>query len=159
VSLQWCGRYEEAAAVFDRAIAVDETCAAAWASKAFMLMLLGDFRAGLPLFEWRWGLLPEADRRHIQGSPWLGESDIAGKTLFVHWEQGLGDTIQFCRYVPLVARAGAQVILEVQPPLVELLATLDGVAELRTAGDPDPEFDRHCPLMSLPFALGTTAET
>jgi Flp pilus assembly protein TadD len=159
VSLEWCGRFDEAAAIFDRAIAVDANCATAWASKAFMLMLLGDLRRGLPMFEWRWGMMPANHKRPMPEPPWLGDTDIAGRTLFLYWEQGLGDTIQFCRYASIAARAGARVILEVQRPLVELLATLDGVDELRVAGDPTPEYDLHCPLMSLPLAFSTTFET
>jgi hypothetical protein len=81
------------------------------------------------------------------------------KTILLHAEQGLGDTIQFARYVPLLARAGATVILEVQPELKELLASLEGVSACLARGEPLPAFDVHCPLGSLPLALKTDAAT
>ena len=74
-------------------------------------------------------------------------------------EQGLGDTIQFARYVPLLARAGATVVLEVQPALKDLFATLPGVAAVVARGEPLPAYDLHCPLGSLPLALKTEAAT
>jgi hypothetical protein len=80
---------------------------------------------------------------------------VAGKTILLREEQGLGDTIQFCRYVPLVARLGARVILEVSPALAGLLSGLDGVAQIVARGAPLPEFDIECPLLSLPLAFKT----
>ena len=90
---------------------------------------------------------------------WLGDGTLAGKTILLHCEQGLGDSLQFCRYTTLVARLGARVVLEVPPALRNLFAALDGVAELVVLGDPLPHFDCHCPLMSLPLAFGTTLTT
>ena len=86
---------------------------------------------------------------------WLGETPLAGKTILLHAEQGLGDTVQFARYAPLLARAGAKVVLEVQPELKALLAGLDGVAAVVARGEPLPPFDVHCPLASLPLACKT----
>ena len=80
------------------------------------------------------------------------------RTLLLHAEQGLGDTLQFCRYVPLIA-AGAKTVLEVQAPLVRLLSRLPGVASIVAQGACLPPFDAHCPLLSLPGALGTTLDT
>ena len=80
---------------------------------------------------------------------------LSGKTILLYAEQGLGDTIQFCRYVQLVASLGAKVILEVQRPLVPLLRGLAGVESLIAKGDQLPEFDYQCPLMSLPLAFKT----
>ena len=73
--------------------------------------------------------------------------------------KGFGDTIQFCRYVPLVAERAARVILEVPKPLHELMSTLPGAAQIVSRGDPLPDFDMHCPLLSLPLAFGTRLET
>jgi hypothetical protein len=84
---------------------------------------------------------------------------VTGKTILLHAEQGIGDTLQFVRYVPLVVQLGARVVLVVQRPLVYLLAGLEGVATLCGQGDPLPEFDCHCPLVSLPLAFGTTVDT
>jgi len=84
---------------------------------------------------------------------WLGRESIAAKTILLHSEQGLGDTIQFCRYAKQVAALGASVILEVQQPLLGLLRSLDGVTTLLQKGSVLPPFDLHCPLMSLPLAM------
>ena len=85
-----------------------------------------------------------------RGRPlWLGEYPLARKTILLHAEQGLGDTIQFARYVPLLAATGAKVVLEVQPELKALMARLDGAAAIIARGEPPPPFDVHCPLGSL----------
>jgi len=85
----------------------------------------------------------------------MGE-DIAGRTILLYAEQGLGDTLQFVRYAPQVAARGARVLLEVQPPLVSVLSGLQGVERVIARGEPLPDFDVECPLMSLPRAFGTT---
>ena len=90
---------------------------------------------------------------------WLGSDEIAGKTILLHAEQGLGDTIQFCRYAPLVSARGARVILEVQAPLHDLMSTLSDAVQIVSAGQPLPDFDLHCPLLSLPLAFATRLET
>ena len=82
-----------------------------------------------------------------------------GKAILLHSEQGFGDTIQFCRYVPLVAARGARVILEVERPLQELMTTLVGATQVISKGNPLPDFDFQCPLLSLPLAFGTRHET
>ena len=89
-----------------------------------------------------------------RGRPlWLGEYPLARKTVLLHAEQGLGDTIQFARYVPLLAATGAKVVLEVQRELTALMARLDGAAAVIARGEAPPPFDVHCPLGSLPLAL------
>jgi hypothetical protein len=90
---------------------------------------------------------------------WLGEDDIAGKTILLHSEQGFGDSIQFCRYLPLVAAGGARVILEVEQPLCALMTGLAGTAQVIAKGDALPAFDLQCPLPSLPLAFKTGLET
>ncbi len=101
-----------------------------------------------------------ASQRRDYGAPlWLGEASLAGKTILLHAEQGLGDTIQFARYAPLLAAQGACVILEVQQQLVRLLSNLPGVAKVIARKEPSPRYDYHCPLLSLPLACGTTLET
>jgi hypothetical protein len=107
-----------------------------------------------------------AERRHegpndaqIRSPPkWHGE-DLSAKTLLLYTEQGYGDTIQFCRYVPLVAERGARVVLQVQAPLRELMCTLGDAAQIVSADDPLPDFDVHYPLLSLPLAFGTRLES
>ncbi|SPE20562.1 putative TPR repeat protein [Burkholderiales bacterium] len=129
-------------------------------NEALCLLLLGDFAAGWPKFEWRvqrWrehGVLKELF--HDDSPAWLGETEVRGRTLLLHAEQGLGDTLQFCRYAPLLADRGARVILEVQAPLVSLLNGLRGINRVVPMNSPAVAFDLHTPLMSLPLALGTT---
>src|SRR5262249_23434567 len=120
---------------------------------------LGDFEVGLEKYEWRRRSKDKAFLERDFDKPiWLGTQDIAGKTILVHAEQGLGDTLQFCRYVELVADRGARVVLEVQPAL-KGLAILPGVHTVIAHGEPRPDFDFHCPVMSLLFAFKTTLET
>ena len=98
-------------------------------------------------------------RRKLAAPLWLGEGDVAGKTILLHAEQGFGDTIQFVRYAPLLAARGARVLLEVQPQLVRLLSGLAGVAQVLPRRAPLPPFDLHCPLLSLPLAFGTALDS
>ena len=86
-------------------------------------------------------------------------NEITGKTILLHAEQGFGDTIQFCRYVSLVAQRAARVIVEVERPLHGLMCTLPGATQIVSRGDSLPDFDMHCPLFSLPLAFGTRLET
>src|SRR5262249_10180200 len=88
---------------------------------------------------------------------WLGETDISGRTVLVDCEQGLGDSIQMSRYLPLLAPRGCRVVFEVQPPLAPLFRDID--FEIVVAGKTRPDFDVHCPIMSLPLALGATPDT
>ncbi|HTK36754.1 MAG TPA: tetratricopeptide repeat-containing glycosyltransferase family protein [Caulobacteraceae bacterium] len=123
-------------------------------------LLAGALEPGFRGHEQRWRLEPNRSALRTFAAPlWQGGEDLAGRTLLLHAEQGFGDTIQFCRYAALAAARGARVVLEAPPALKALMRSLDGVAELVGAGEPLPDFDLHCPLMSLPHAFGTTLET
>src|SRR5262249_51634562 len=126
-------------------------------------LLLGDFDRGWEKFECRWeseqAKQANIERRNFAQPLWIESNDIAGKTILLHAEQGFGDTIQFCRYVPLVAGLGARTILEVQAPLAELMTTLACDVQIVCSGASLPDFDVHCPLLSLPLALGTRIDT
>ena len=99
-------------------------------------LLAADYPAGWQKCEWRWLVEEYRLARPTGQQPlWLGDADISGKTIVLWAEQGLGDTIQFARYVPLVAARGARVILAVQPPLLSLMKTLAGPAEVRTLNE------------------------
>jgi tetratricopeptide (TPR) repeat protein len=152
---------EAALASFERALAIDPENATAHCNKAFTLLLLGDFRRGWRLYEWRWKLAVNAGENadRLAKPLWLGEESLSGKTILLRSEQGLGDTLQFCRYAKPVSDRGARVILQAQPPLVNLLADLDGISQLVAQGSPPPESDYYCPLMSLPLAFGTSLDT
>jgi tetratricopeptide (TPR) repeat protein len=153
-------RYDEALASYGRAQALRPDFADAHYNEAMCRLLLGDFERGWQKHEWRWqtAQLKNA-KRDVPQPLWLGSDAIRGKTIFLHAEQGLGDTIQFCRYAPLVVQRGAHVILEVQKPLQELMSTLPSAMQIVSKGDPLPAFDLHCPLLSLPLALATRLET
>lgn len=157
-TLQWCGQYDEALNEFDRAIALRPDFAEAWVSKAMLKLLLGDLPGGFALYEWRWRL--HATPTDLAGQGGAFEPALwLGKTLLIEGEQGLGDTLQFCRYAMLAANAGARVVLRVQPELVSLLRTLQGVSKVISDREPLPDYDFRCPMMSLPLAFRTTLET
>ena len=160
LALQGLQKLDAAIANFEKAISIRPDLSVAYLNKSLALLLGGDFQKGWELYEWRWLTndfrLPD---RHFTRELWLGKYPIAGKTILLHSEQGFGDTIQFCRYVKLVAELGAKVILEIDRPLFALLRQLDGVAEFVVKGDALPAFDCHCPLISLPLAFNTTLET
>ena len=150
----------EALASFDRALSIDPGHAEIHSNRSCLRLLLGDFERGWEEFEWRWRVPDFASwRRDFAQPPWLGDAPLAGRTILLHAEQGFGDAIQFARYAPLVAASGAKVVLEVPPPLTALCASLAGVSSVVGRGEQLPEFDCHCPLLSLPLAFGTRLET
>ncbi|MFZ9299010.1 MAG: tetratricopeptide repeat protein, partial [Hylemonella sp.] len=155
-ALKLMGKIEQALHSYDRAIALQPDNQSANWNKSHALLLQGNLAQGWALFESRWKI----NARGMQPRPfvqplWLGEQNIAGKTILLHAEQGMGDTIQFCRFARLVKALGARVLLEVPKALASLLCGLEGVDELLVSGAGLPPFDYHCPLMSLPLALGT----
>jgi tetratricopeptide (TPR) repeat protein len=156
--LQSLGRLEEALISYDKAINIDAEHADANWNKSLALLMNGDFEKGWPLYEWRWKSDESSkmsDIRNFHQPLWIGQTSLVGKTILLHAEQGMGDTIQFSRYAPLVAQLGAKVILEVQPDLVSLLKGFQGVDKLIPLGKQLPDFDYHCPLLSLPLAFKT----
>jgi tetratricopeptide (TPR) repeat protein len=160
VALRHLGRPREALESADKALRIKPDYAAARFEQAIALLALGDFERGWAAYESRWQLAEfEPQRRDYGGPHWLGQEDVAGKTVLLHCEQGFGDTLQFVRYAPLLAARGATVILEVQERLKALLAPMPGVAAVIARGEPLPAFDLYCPLLSLPLAFGTQCET
>ncbi|MBC7378782.1 MAG: tetratricopeptide repeat protein [Burkholderiaceae bacterium] len=155
-ALKQLGRLHAAVADYNEAIALKPSLGDARWSKAFVLLLAGDFENGLPLYEWRPARNGAPSQREYGKPVWTGREPLAGKTILLHAEQGLGDTIMFCRYASLVADMGARVLLEVQPELVGLLEPLRAAAGVYARGMQLPAFDFHCALPSLPLAFGTT---
>jgi tetratricopeptide (TPR) repeat protein len=152
--LQDLGRHEAARASYARALALRPDYAEAHLNDALCRLALGDFERGWQAYEWRWASPTHRSARRDFTQPlWLGQFPLAGRTLLLHAEQGLGDTLQFCRFASLLAAQGATILLEVQAPLAGLLATLAGVSRVLIQGQPLPDFDCHCPLLSLPHAL------
>jgi tetratricopeptide (TPR) repeat protein len=153
------GQMQAARASLDHAVALDPNYALAYFNRAFVALSSGDFENGWRDFEWRFKVGDGAtfnEKRDFHRPLWLGGESLAGKTILIHREQGFGDLIQFCRYCKPLADLGARVILEAPRSLARLLASLAGVARVVVQGEPLPEFDCHCPLLSLPFALKTT---
>jgi tetratricopeptide (TPR) repeat protein len=168
------GRHEAAVRAFDEALRVRPDLAAAHLNRALARLTMGDFRRGLPEYEWR---LDPASREpaHHEATPaapaapqtalvdtlprWRGEP-LDGRTLLIQAEQGFGDTLQFVRFVPLVAQTSGRVVLEVQPQLLPLIAPFAQAARvtLIAQGSPRPAADLLCPLLSLPLMLGTTLD-
>ena len=155
-TLRMLGRFEEAVASYQRECAARPDFAEAHYNEALCRLLIGDLRRGWDEHEWRWQTKELGQgRRGFPQPQWAGGQEIAGRTILLHPEQGFGDIIQFCRYVPLVADRGARVILEVPSALYELMGSLRGAAQVVCTGGPLPPFDLHCPLLSLPRAFGT----
>jgi hypothetical protein len=145
--------------MYEHGLALDPASQGALYNLALARLRNGEFTHGWREYESRWNFDElHLRRRSFRAPLWRGEL-LNGKIILLHAEQGLGDTIQFARFVPLVAARGGRVILEVQPPLLRLLEPLPGVEKVIPAGSDLPAFDCHCPLMSLPLALGTTLET
>jgi tetratricopeptide (TPR) repeat protein len=153
------GHHEEAFATYNKALSVNPHCGEAHFNQGVIKLVLGDTECGWKKYEWRWETkeMRGAKRDFLQPQ-WPGANDINRKTILIHAEQGLGDTIMGCRYIPMVSALGAQVVVEVQPPLKSLLQKIDGISTLIAKGEPIPHFDVHCPLMSLPLAFNTTLE-
>jgi tetratricopeptide (TPR) repeat protein len=154
------GRFDAAQADLERAIELEPELAAAHWNLGLLALLRGRLAQGWQGHEWRWKvdqLMLGRERRRFEQPLWLGEQDPAGKTILLWPEQGLGDTIQMSRYASLLAARGADVIMEVQPPLAHLMAGL--APRVLAQGQALPAFDFHCPMMSLPLAFGTELAT
>ena len=155
-------RLEEALSSYDKAISLQPDYAEAYWNSAICYLLAGNFTDGWPRYEWRWqseSMSKTAGVRNFSQPLWLGAESIKDQTILLYAEQGLGDTIQFSRYVKLVVKLGAKVILEVQPSLVKLLSDLEGISQIIVKGDKLPHFDCQCPLLSLPLAFKTEIKT
>ena len=149
---------EAAADWFARAIELDPEHVQARFGEGLARLSLGDFARGWPGYEARWhdpAFLK--DTPDYARPPWRGNEDVAGRVMLVHAEQGLGDTIQFARYVPLLRAKGARVVLQVQAPLVGLLRHL--AEDVLADSEPPPPHDLRCPLLSLPLAFATDTTT
>jgi Tfp pilus assembly protein PilF len=150
-------KLEEALASYERALGIKPDHAEAHWNQALTWLLMGNFQQGWPEYEWRW----KKSNSPAGGLPqplWDG-SPLKGHAILLHAEQGLGDTLQFIRYAPLVKERGGKVIVECQPPLLRLLGSCPGIDQLVAQGSGLPEFEFHAPLLSLPHILGTTLAT
>jgi tetratricopeptide (TPR) repeat protein len=144
------GKLTEALASYHRAESIDPSYAEAHYNESLVQLLLGKFSVGWKKYEHR-----KREARGFARPEWRGETSLAGKSILLYAEQGLGDTLQFIRYAPLVAERGATVYLEVQPSVKDLLSPFPHVKATYGKGDALPDFDVCCPLLSLPFVFGT----
>jgi tetratricopeptide (TPR) repeat protein len=162
-SLLDLGLVNEAIAAHQHAVELDPHSPGALYNLSLTRLRLGDWQQGWPGYEARWNF------REIHRSPrifpqprWKGEP-LEGRRILLHAEQGLGDTIQFCRYLPLVTSRGGTAVLQVQPAVERLMASHPtvraGLAQTALLGTEPPQFDLECPLMSLPAVFGTTVDT
>ncbi|MDB5171427.1 MAG: glycosyl transferase family 9 [Phycisphaerales bacterium] len=158
-ALQRQGHFEDSIFAYRRAIALRPDSAIAHVCLGLALLLKGEFPEGWREFEWRWRTAEfRTRRRHFTQPLWDG-GDLQGKRILLHAEGGLGDAIQFVRYLPAVAARGGRIVLEATPQLRRLFAALPHVQQFVPAREPLPDFDVHCPLMSLPLVLNTTLAT
>jgi tetratricopeptide (TPR) repeat protein len=157
VALGKLARYPEAIASFDEAIILVPVYPEARRNRALALLVLGDLERGWQEFEWRWKCRDLTMPKHPEPL-WEGEP-LEGRTILLHVEQGLGDTIQFIRYAALVSARGGRVVVECQRPLVSLVMTCPGVDQVVTKGEALPPFDVHTPLLRLMGVFKTTLET
>ena len=159
-ALQEQGKLNEAIASFDRAIAIKPDYAEAHTNRSFTLLLTENFEQGWSEYEWR--LRAKNRSAHTFQQPGWDGSPLNGKSILVHAEQGLGDTIQFVRYLPMVRARGGYVIFKCQPDLLRLLRNYKGfdeIIEQIPTNESAVQFDVHIPLLSLPGIFGTRLNT
>jgi tetratricopeptide (TPR) repeat protein len=155
------GFINDALESYEKAISLDSNCIKAYWNKSLLNLLLGNYEEGWKLYEWR---RKNDDTKHnfpnYEQPLWLGDFSIVGKTILVHSEQGLGDTIQFCRYLPMLEELNPkEIIFVVEKPLISIIATLNAKLTIIEKGKQLPSFDCYCPLLSMPLAFKTSLET
>ena len=158
-ALQKLGKFDEAAASCRKALTIKPDYAEAHSNLGIISLLMGDFETGWPEYSWR--QFEDDSVLKIRAYPqpfWDGE-DLTGKTIFVYPEQGLGDIIQFVRYLPMVRKRGGYVAFDVPPSMMRLFRDLDGIDIALKHGDLLPPFDCHIPLLEFPRLFGTTLDT
>ncbi|HVI52946.1 MAG TPA: tetratricopeptide repeat-containing glycosyltransferase family protein [Candidatus Sulfotelmatobacter sp.] len=147
------GRRGEAMDMYDRAVELAPDMPELRLHRAIALMQQGRLREGFAEHEWRWRANSHIPMQRILLPRWNGEP-LTGKTILLHGEQGFGDDLQFIRFLPRVAALADRVILRVEPSLVRILSSIDGVGEVIDSKAPVPLADYACSLLSLPYALG-----
>lgn len=153
-----CGQLDQAITLYKNALRHKDS-ADYRHNLAIAQLTVGNYAEGWRGYESRWHMKQLANAyRQFDRPLWLGDN-AEGKTLFIHAEQGYGDTLQFSRYATMAKTRGLTVVMEVQPPLVRLMQSLEGVDQVIGQGNPLPAFDLHCPMLSLPLALGTRVDT
>ncbi len=152
--------FDEAIDDFGSSIALQPDFADGYWNKALTHLMVGDYETAWQLYEHRWDSPNFPSRKRDLGKPlWLGAQSLNGKTILLHSEQGLGDSLQFCRYIKNFEELPCTVLLEIERPLMRIMECLLPAAQIFEKGSDLPAFDFHCPLLSLPLAFNTTVET
>jgi Flp pilus assembly protein TadD len=150
-------RFEEGLACFAEVLRLEPEHVEAHRNRALTWLLLGDMEQGWPEHEWR---LRRADQPGLRLSqPYWDGSPLAGRTILLYPEQGIGDTVQFVRYAALLKEQGARVLMLCPTSLMSLLGGCDGIDQIIPPDSPLPSFDVHASLMSLPFLIGKTQKS
>jgi len=150
------GRLAEALVCYEFALRLAPESVSTRYNRALALLQAGDYERGWPEYEWRLRRDTGPPRCPSARPAWDGSS-AGGRTILTWAEQGLGDTIQFVRFAPLLRERGFRVLVHTPVPLLGLFRSLRGVDGLVVEGEPLPPHDVQCPLMSLPYRLGTSA--
>ena len=151
--------FEEAWSSYDKAMLINPMDGESYWNAGLLKLLLGNFLGGFQLYEWRKHKRDPLGNKTFHAPLWGGTEDLANKTILIHWEQGLGDSIQFCRYLHELTAMGANVLFAPQKSLKKIMSTLDSAPQIVDADDKSLWFDFHCPLLSLPFAFKTQLAT
>lgn len=152
--------FNKAIADFGACVALKPAFADGYLNKALTHLMIGDYENAWRLYEHRWDSPNFTSKKRDFDKPlWRGNPSLIGKTILLHSEQGLGDSLQFCRYIKKFAELQCTVLLEVERPLMRIIESLLPAAQIFEKGADLPAFDFHCPLMSLPLAFNTTVET
>ncbi len=155
------GDLNNAIKLYQQLIAIDPDHADGNWNLSICYLMAGNYELGWSQYEYRWET-PNApffkNKRSYNVPMWTGKESIQNKTIFIYFEQGYGDTIQFCRYLLLLNQLGANVIFQIQKPLLKLLKSLGETIDLIPDDQNPPNFDYYCPLLSLPFAFQTRLE-
>ena len=151
------GKWDEAMVCYEQALRLRPDFPEARRNRSYAWLVHGDFARGWPEYEWRLSC-----RNHhgltVNRPRWHGE-ELAGRTILLHAEQGFGDTLQFIRFASLVKERGGRVLVWCPNPLIRLVSRAWGVDQVLSENAPIPDFQLHCPLMSLPATLGIRLDT
>jgi tetratricopeptide (TPR) repeat protein len=154
------GCFDAALRDFEKSIRIKPDFSEGYYNKSLSLLSAGKIKEGFKLYEYRWKTAHfQSQVRHFPKPLWLGSEDLTGKIILLHSEQGLGDSIQFCRYIKFFENMQCQVLLEIEKPLMAIMQCLLPQDHIIEKNSPLPDFDVHCPLMSLPYAFKTSLET
>ncbi|MDB4852048.1 tetratricopeptide repeat-containing glycosyltransferase family protein [Alphaproteobacteria bacterium] len=160
IALRDAKHFDDAINDFDKAITINKDLAEGYWNKALTLMRIEQYEDAWPLYEYRWRS-PNftSPKRHFDKPLWLGNECLDGKKILIHSEQGLGDSLQFCRYITLMRNLGCLIYLEVEKPLIRIMRALLPASCIFEKNACLPDFDFQCPMMSLPLAFKTEIET